>query len=463
MRTFEFREGTSDKVWTIDLQGTSFTVTWGKRGAKLQTQTKTFADEAKALKEHDKLIAEKISKGYVETTPAGAGAVAPAAGGGAPKPTPLSGALEQALADNPDDLAAHAAYADHLNERGDPRGELIQVQLALEDESKPAAERQRLQAREKQLLDAHQRQWLGGLARYFLDMPDLSDWQKQHGLYNRLRFARGWIDALHIYQLSKGLAKAFRVSPLLRLLRELTVESTYDEDADEDVLPRLLLDPERLRNVRHFRLGPLPPESCHIGGEDAVNFVRLMPRLEELYLYTHRTPTDQLFAQPMPTLRVLHVYHIYAYPLHILAQNATLRNLQVLSLWPHGLDGDHAYISAEEFRHLVASPHLKGLTHLEVHLSDLGDDGCAALVRSGKLKQLKVLDLSRGRITDAGARLLAACPDLKKLERLDLSQNALTAAGVAALQAAGVNLVAGNQYTAAQIQGLEYLYEGDPE
>jgi hypothetical protein len=338
------------------------------------------------------------------------------------------------------------------------------VQLALEDESKPAPERQRLQAREKELLDAHQRQWLGGLAKFFLDHEGLSDWQKQAELYSRLRFARGWIDALNIYTLTKGLAKAFRVSPLLRLLRELTVDAAYDEETDEDVLPRLLLDPERLRNVRVFRLGPLPPESCHLGGEDAVNFVRLMPKLEELYLYTHRTPTDQLFALPMPTLRVLHVYHIYDYPLGILAQNASLRDLQVLSLWPHGLEpGEHGYIHAEEFRNLVASNCLTGLTHLEVHLSDLGDDGCAALVSSGKLKQLKVLDLSRGRITDAGARLLAACPDLKNLERLDLSQNNFSAAGVAALQATGVNLVAGNQYTAAQIQNLEYLYEGDPE
>jgi predicted DNA-binding WGR domain protein len=77
MRRFEFRDGKSAKFWTIALAGRSFTVTYGKIGSAGQTQTKDFKDEAKAKKEHDKLVAEKLAKGYVETT---AGAPAPVAG-----------------------------------------------------------------------------------------------------------------------------------------------------------------------------------------------------------------------------------------------------------------------------------------------------------------------------------------------------------------------------------------------
>jgi uncharacterized protein (TIGR02996 family) len=44
---------------------------------------------------------------------------------------PTRAALETALFDHPDDLATHMAYADLLREQGDPRGEFIQVQLAL--------------------------------------------------------------------------------------------------------------------------------------------------------------------------------------------------------------------------------------------------------------------------------------------------------------------------------------------
>ena len=60
----------------------------------------------------------------------------------------LRQALEKALVEDPDDRAAHAAYADHLAEQGDPRGELIQVQLALEDEQVTGAQRRRLLKRE---------------------------------------------------------------------------------------------------------------------------------------------------------------------------------------------------------------------------------------------------------------------------------------------------------------------------
>ncbi len=61
-------------------------------------------------------------------------------------------AFEKAILENPDDLAGYAAYADWLAEQGDPRGEFMQVQLALEDEGRPAKERKRLQKREQELL-----------------------------------------------------------------------------------------------------------------------------------------------------------------------------------------------------------------------------------------------------------------------------------------------------------------------
>ena len=64
-------------------------------------------------------------------------------------------ALEAALLDNPDDLVTRMAYADHLHEQGDPRGEFIQVQLALEEPGRSADERRTLRAREKALLKAH--------------------------------------------------------------------------------------------------------------------------------------------------------------------------------------------------------------------------------------------------------------------------------------------------------------------
>ena len=65
-RHFEFIGGASRKFWEISQSGNSFTVRFGRIGTVGQSQTKTFADEARAKREAASLIAEKLKKGYVE-------------------------------------------------------------------------------------------------------------------------------------------------------------------------------------------------------------------------------------------------------------------------------------------------------------------------------------------------------------------------------------------------------------
>src|SRR5437879_3750685 len=119
----------------------------------------------------------------------------------------LRQALEEALASNPDDRAAHSAYADLLMEEGDPRGELIAVQLALENQELPHKERLRLQGREADLLRAHERQWLGELAAFLFE-EDIDVWRRERGKINRTRWARGWLDDLYLYHIDLALARA---------------------------------------------------------------------------------------------------------------------------------------------------------------------------------------------------------------------------------------------------------------
>ena len=66
MRRFEFSDDTSNKFWEIDLGGKKFTVRFGKIGSNGQTQVKSFPTPAKAETEHDKLVREKLAKGYSE-------------------------------------------------------------------------------------------------------------------------------------------------------------------------------------------------------------------------------------------------------------------------------------------------------------------------------------------------------------------------------------------------------------
>ncbi|MBX7207638.1 MAG: DUF4011 domain-containing protein [Verrucomicrobiaceae bacterium] len=68
LRRFEFIEGGSQKFWEIGQTGCDMTVRYGRIGTNGQTQTKTFPDEARTTREVQKLITEKVKKGYVEAS-----------------------------------------------------------------------------------------------------------------------------------------------------------------------------------------------------------------------------------------------------------------------------------------------------------------------------------------------------------------------------------------------------------
>ena len=66
MRRFEFSDSTSNKFWEVDVKGKTLNVTFGKIGTKGQSKPKDFATPEKAKAEMEKLIKEKMGKGYVE-------------------------------------------------------------------------------------------------------------------------------------------------------------------------------------------------------------------------------------------------------------------------------------------------------------------------------------------------------------------------------------------------------------
>lgn len=110
MRRFELVEGSSSKFWEITLDGSAFTVTWGRIGTAGQTQTKTFDSVDKAQKEHDKLVAEKTKKGYGEVEGASKPSSAPPTSK-AP-PAPHQDADEATTTKAPKAKAAKAAKSD---------------------------------------------------------------------------------------------------------------------------------------------------------------------------------------------------------------------------------------------------------------------------------------------------------------------------------------------------------------
>lgn len=77
VRRSEFVDDGSQKFWEIDRNGAAVTVRFGRIGTNGQTQTKDFGSDTAASAHVDKLIAEKLKKGYVEGAAAAAGPSAP--------------------------------------------------------------------------------------------------------------------------------------------------------------------------------------------------------------------------------------------------------------------------------------------------------------------------------------------------------------------------------------------------
>ncbi|MEU7762987.1 WGR domain-containing protein, partial [Micromonospora aurantiaca (nom. illeg.)] len=88
MRRFEFVGGGSAKFWEVGQSDATVTVRYGSIGAQGRTQVKELGSPAEAAAHADRLIAEKLRKGYAETTvaPSAGHTAAPAAGPAAPSP-----------------------------------------------------------------------------------------------------------------------------------------------------------------------------------------------------------------------------------------------------------------------------------------------------------------------------------------------------------------------------------------
>ncbi len=483
MRTFQFSDAKSYKFWNIEVKDTYYEVTFGKVGAAGQRQRKTFASAGEAQAEMDKLVKEKLKKGYVETTPTAA--------------VSEEGAFQKALTENPDDHAGWCAYADWLVEHDDPRGEFMQTQIALEDENLSKAERTKLKIKEQDLFKKHKEALLGPLAEFLLDQPKpkKNEWRPRE---IKFAFRRGWLSELEVPNYGVEFGRALNRAAEARFLRKLHVHTNayeYPSNAKDipeyadgtyapgpdlpkgvdhyEVAYHVLAKFPHFAAVRVFHLGnPLEndfdeSDQCHTDGDLAFHYIKQMPHIEEIRLLAHQVDGNKLFVLPMPKLRVLQVFHAKKYPMDKLAANSSLGELTHLLLQPHAPDDPKPYIRLRELRAVCRATNMPKLTHLAMRYTDFGDAGVSEIVASGVLKRLKVLDLRGGCITDDGAKELAACADAKRLEVLNLDTNALSAKGIKDLKAAGIKANTKNQHNEVppfdEDELPEYLFEADME
>ena len=63
-RRYEFSDGSSNKFWEVACSENQQTVRFGRIGTAGQAKTKSFGSPAEAQSDTNKLIAEKVAKGY---------------------------------------------------------------------------------------------------------------------------------------------------------------------------------------------------------------------------------------------------------------------------------------------------------------------------------------------------------------------------------------------------------------
>jgi uncharacterized protein (TIGR02996 family) len=427
LRTFQ----NNDRLWSIERRGKTLTIRHGKAAGKQQVSQRKLFNDYLAERELRKLVREKQTAGYRETTPPGA----------MPELDATGRALEQAVVDNPDDRAAHMAFADWLSEQPDDKlqrwGEFIRVQLALEDADLPADERKKLDRRARESQEANQRDWLGEpLARLLLhlDLSILPRSLHEDTPLFEWKFRRGWLDSLFVSYLNAAVAEVLAGSPSLRLLRELILAETPRRG--EPFAP--FAGTRNLGNVRllsledHFAASPAP-------------LVGSLPRLGELQVTMGGNCRGLLRLPNLANLHTLALAGLDDYPLDELAARtdlARLRRLYFNGLERGGMEVDYdpRLISLAEVARALHPQRLPALKELTVNLFDDGDEGCELLVESGLLKQLEVLDLREGDIDALGADALTECPDLPRLKQLVLRGNDVGRAALRRLRRTGVSL-----------------------
>lgn len=89
MRRLQLEEGTSSKFWEVECVDATLTVRWGRIGTAGQSKVKDFPTAEAARREHDKLLREKLGKGYSDVGEVAAPAPARPAPPAAAPPAPL--------------------------------------------------------------------------------------------------------------------------------------------------------------------------------------------------------------------------------------------------------------------------------------------------------------------------------------------------------------------------------------
>ena len=346
--------------------------------------------------------------------------------------------LEAALLDAPDDDASWAVYADCLTAAGDPRGELITVELALEgDNRRPPAPA--LARRYAALMADAKRGSLGPALAARIARPDASrelalEWRRGH-------LHRARIDARCMTDAREALA-AVHAAPCTHFLHELELSLLAEREPGTQLLGAQLA------------AGPLP--GLRRLELDAWTFARARPEHDDLPLLeltldwgqsfarlrelSVRSPRVRLASLVHPRLErlLLSMRHGFDPALIEALARARLPALRELHLFLGPLGSTRVGAAQALVHAAISNPRLaegEGLRILSLYASELSPSFYAALAESPQLTGLIELRLAYSTIRDAHLPALRALfARAPQLQHVDLSRNYLSEAALSELR-----------------------------
>lgn len=305
------------------------------------------------------------------------------------------GEFEQRICDHPFDTNQYSVFADWLSENGDPRGELIALQLRAE--CAPKHDQPRLQAAASDYLASHADYLLGPLRDYVgdvLDAPIPFGWR--HGFIQQVTLD----DDYPIAQILEELL----AHPSGRFVTELTLES-YNPAMVQRVV----------RVLAEHACGSLRDVTLD-GGEmgDLAPAFRRAPRVERLLIEANSFELVDL-AVPGATRARFRGGRLSASCVRAIA----------VAPWPqlHTLEIDFGGGDAtiNDVAPLLARSDLGSLAKLALRNCGFADRVCGALVGSAIARHLESIDLAGATMTLAGAYSILDAEDrFPHLQQLSL-------------------------------------------
>ncbi|MBL8937516.1 MAG: WGR domain-containing protein [Archangium sp.] len=400
---------------------------WGRLGTTGQQKTHAFATPSEARAELEALVAEKTKKGYRRVD--------------APVQPPRDAKLERAMFQARDDEGPALVYADWLQANGNPWGELISVQYALETKPKDKT----LRAKEKALLGALQ-----------LLPPDLG----------ALTWRRGVIDTLHVFNARDWMDDAHDVFATLQPVLELPMADGLAElrtgvirwDHNTEDVPAVLAAASKrpfAPRLERLVLGDLPRNvdmDHHVIG-DVRALSKQFPNLTFLKLHSgaaswsgaHNFDFGPLALSSLETL-VVETCSMSTKRLRQVLESA-LPKLTRLELW-FGSTDYGADVKVKHLSRLLDGAVFPRVTDLGLRNAEFTNELATALPGSGIARRLVRLDLSMGVLDGGGAKsLVAGAKSFPKLKTLVVSQSHLAPGDIKALKQGfpGVDLEAKDQ------------------